>query len=1250
MRTLALARGFAFLAAWIVLVPAAVQGATLETGGAGSQARPAPNEGLVLASTDSSHAGFPLRIPDPAFNPDAPDRAVAAFTAPARPFADPSLSNWTILVYMVADNDLEPFAMQDLNEMEAAPPSDSVSLVAQVDRSNYYDTSNDDWMGTRRYQITRDSDPSRINSNLVADLGELNMGDPQTLVDFLLWGVGTYPARHYLVVLWDHGYGWSGGLGNDLGDGDHLSLAEMGAALREATHFLNRPLDVVGFDACLMQQVDVLYELAWVADYVVAAEDLEPAAGWVYDAMLSPLMQDPTMAPADFARSAVTSYMDYYGTQGDAMMSATSALAFRTVLVNAMDRLALSLATEVEPPSTMAVGSAEQAMWEARDRAVGLFNADYSDLGEIARRLAEDGRLSDASRAAAASVQAAVNSTVLEELHSVYKSGLTGLSAYLPGTSVPPRYVQTRFANDSYWDEFLLAFLTGTPTGGTPPSLQVSLPQDGAIIGHTFEAAASASGAPGSTLRLQLKRGDDNWTQIAQAPSPLRFDGTLYAGPMVGSGALALRALDDRGRPSVRMEPAVEIQAPPVSVPASIEEFALAVNRTRVVEIVSAPRSDLHDFTLEWRGLPPGVNSGGSSTSLTSSGGAPFNITLSLTAATTAVEGPYDVEVRIYATGVPTLFAATPVRLVVTRPLADLAVGPIVLSQDLPLPSEVVTAWTNVSNLGFENATGARVVAAFTDGSGTTVELANFTTGPLSTGTAVPLELNFTATAGLQKLRVWGLTEPTQEELHIENNAQERVMDIVNLSMALYPPPLPVAGTLGSITPVPVRILNAGTEADGYNLTVADLSNASWQVALPFPDLVLGARASASFSIDVLPPLTAEGGDVLTFNVSAVSQKDPGVHATARIEVSVEEWFNATLHAQPNDVDLPAGAVVNVTINLHNTGNGHEAFTLLVQNADARLAVALNVSTFFLGPGSAASARLTMRDAGLLSTDRPYTLEAVAVSQGTGFRFNTIIAVRSLPSPGLSVSALEGLVNVSAGGSASFHVTVRNTGNTNVLVGATAAATEPTLEAAIASPGSLLSPAGSAVLNGSVQFSAPPLAGQYAVTVQAVDTRTGSSSSTQVNLEVAAIHDFSVTVSPAPTGGSGRTIERTLTLDNRGNIAEDFQFVVGYVEVGVEVHLVPEGPVLTVPARSVSTVVVMVSGPATSTAAGQIPIVVTAASGGAPQTVSVPYAFQGPPPDASIGWALVLAAAGVMLAGWVLATGPRPPKRPHHGP
>ena len=208
------------------------------------------------------------------------------------------------MLYQDADDKiLEKDIYLDLNEAERVGSSDKVHIVTQIDRyaGGYADDGN--WTGARRYYVTQDDDLTRVGSQLVDDLGEVNMGDGDTLVDFVTWAVDTYPADKLVLILSDHGMGWPGGWSDPapaarsnnstpLGTvaGNQLYLDELDAALqtiRERTG--GEQFELIGLDACLMGQLEVFSMLAPHARYAVASEETEPGLGWAYASFLQAL-------------------------------------------------------------------------------------------------------------------------------------------------------------------------------------------------------------------------------------------------------------------------------------------------------------------------------------------------------------------------------------------------------------------------------------------------------------------------------------------------------------------------------------------------------------------------------------------------------------------------------------------------------------------------------------------------------------------------------------------------------------------------------------------------------------------------------------------------------------------------------------------------------------------------------------------------------------------------------------------------
>ncbi len=107
--------------------------------------------------------------------------------------------HWTVMVYMAGDNSLDSAGVADLTEMKKVGSTDSVNVIAQFDRQGKD-------VATNRYYV-RKGGP--LKNDVVAGLGETNTGDPGVLEDFIRWGIENYPARHCLLVVWNHGNGWN---------------------------------------------------------------------------------------------------------------------------------------------------------------------------------------------------------------------------------------------------------------------------------------------------------------------------------------------------------------------------------------------------------------------------------------------------------------------------------------------------------------------------------------------------------------------------------------------------------------------------------------------------------------------------------------------------------------------------------------------------------------------------------------------------------------------------------------------------------------------------------------------------------------------------------------------------------------------------------------------------------------------------------------------------------------------------------
>jgi len=371
--------------------------------------------------------------------------------------ADATLPQWTVLVFINGDNDLEQSALDDMNEMEAVGSTDEVQVVVQIDRSEDYTRADGDWTEARRYLVQADSDERRITSPVLESLGEVDSGSADAVLDFVAWGAANFPAQRYLLVFWDHGDGWSfqpqtgadtKAISEDYDSGNHLSVAggDVTEVVEGAAAIFGQPIDLLGFDACNMQQWEVANSVIGAARYVVASQDYEDVTGWPYDAWLTDLVAEPDMDPA---RLGDTIALRFHETP-DSTQSVLD-LGELPALNTALDTLADAL---------VASGSAGQVLRAAADGAQGYdgrFSTEH-DLTDLLTRM-EAASEDVAVKAAAVAAKTRVEALVLANYNEggAVKNSY-GLTIYSPAEGgAPPIYRRSSWAAASKWDEFLMA-------------------------------------------------------------------------------------------------------------------------------------------------------------------------------------------------------------------------------------------------------------------------------------------------------------------------------------------------------------------------------------------------------------------------------------------------------------------------------------------------------------------------------------------------------------------------------------------------------------------------------------------------------------------------------------------------------------------------------------------------------------------------------------------------------------------------
>ncbi len=323
--------------------------------------------------------------------------------------------DWLIMYYCDADNDLEEFIMNDLNEMESVDLSGKkIKIVALVDRNASYYTGSDNWSDSRVYEVEFDSS-GYINKSIVSkriaveSLGisnntsgaEVNMGDGDTLTKFIEFCIENYPANKRMLLFTNHGGGWrdnpaakkirleSIGVTKavcwDETDGNAtLYTSELSAAVASAMG--TTKLDIIAFDACLMAMVEVAYELKDLSYYMVASQETIPGYGFPYTQILEALPSDlSTYDSISFGTKILDEYQTAYvfGNNVENIGETDESITLSLIDLSKISTLAAKIN---DLGAALDVANGSNPNMDARILSEFFANADYIDIEDYSTK------------------------------------------------------------------------------------------------------------------------------------------------------------------------------------------------------------------------------------------------------------------------------------------------------------------------------------------------------------------------------------------------------------------------------------------------------------------------------------------------------------------------------------------------------------------------------------------------------------------------------------------------------------------------------------------------------------------------------------------------------------------------------------------------------------------------------------------------------------------------------------------------
>ncbi len=382
--------------------------------------------------------------------------AAASVVATGGTTAGAAQPGWTVLVYVAADNNLEPFAITNLMQMASVGSGPGLDIEAFIDRSPGYSeeplANLGNWSGAKVVQVQKGSFAEEEN------LGNVDSGDPATLANFISSAAKRHPSDKLALIIWDHGSGWFGA-GLDEQTDHMLDLPGLQRAMQSGLAGAGKPkFEMLGFDVCLMGNTAVLGTLAPQANWITASAELEPGHGWDYSALAS--VAGGGGSGSDLGKAIADAYQRYATAENTnsmislAVVNAAAVPAFVDA-VNAAGNKLVGAGASVAPT----VAGVRAAVLSYGRNPDPKLDFQLVDAGLLATSLNDPAQL--------APVLAALNDAVAYKVVGPGLPGGTGVSLYFPPDSSTFRKSYGNLAVTAGWNKFLNSYYaTGTSKGG----------------------------------------------------------------------------------------------------------------------------------------------------------------------------------------------------------------------------------------------------------------------------------------------------------------------------------------------------------------------------------------------------------------------------------------------------------------------------------------------------------------------------------------------------------------------------------------------------------------------------------------------------------------------------------------------------------------------------------------------------------------------------------------------------------------
>ena len=889
-----------------------------------------------------------LAVPAPALSASSPSPGDPVDGGPEVQSSSESraMAKWTYLLYMSADNNLEDEAILNFNQMEEVGSTEDVNIVLQLDRSPDWDETNGNWTNTRRYYVLHDTDTEIINSQLLDDMPEVDMGNADNLRDFVVWAVTNYPAERYYLDVWGHGGGWRDGTCNDYSSGSVIDTDELGQALGEAETRSNVTLDGLGFDQCLMAQMEVFYEIKQYGDVLVGAESLIPAEGYNYTRVMMPLAADPDMDASRLADVIVTTFFDEYGHDNDRAHSAVDAEELDARLAPAFTRMAQLLRAHA--------ASLRDEIKLARDNAQTYSTLDYIDLGNFTEHLlltlpSTEWEL----RQAAIEVRENITTSVVAEDHGLGRGGSTGVTFYFPRYGASWSYANIQMSAEGRWDEFLNAYFDRHDRPNAAPTVEVTGPLPGSVVGLEFAMEGSANDTDGNVTFMEWKFDRGPW-QFAEATDDWKVT-VSTAGLDPGLHRTSVRSRDDAGdySPEVQFNLNVESKGLELfTIPDNVRTSPGGMANSTLV--VSAFGDEGGQVELEVVSAPAGWSVGLPFTSLELPPRGSSNGTLVVNVDGASSKGTHQVIVRAWVVDAPLIQAFVILEVVVTDPWADLGVADLTFFPENPKEEDEVTVNFSVRNTGLAPALSFDVEVKYLFDLGVNASmdvLFKRYVNVLAVGEELEFSFVWTANIGLHEFLAIADDAWNNTDLDRSDNIVSRTLLLKGHAVMLGAFPRDVNVTPGELVHFSLLVRNEGNLWDTLVLSHVN-STLGWEVRFNSTIFITDPKETHEANMWVDVPEDISGGTIEWVTLRLASTSDLEKSQDITLSLLYPEVFGLSVSLDREKGTLGPLATDSFNITIENGGNGYESYALEYPRQLDHLFISAVNDTVLVAPGS----------------------------------------------------------------------------------------------------------------------------------------------------------------------------------------------------------------------------------------------------------------------------------------------------------